>query len=153
METIQRSVGNGRALAASQPEFVSATSDWPLGNVEPRYIRLKDLGRPPEYCALTVGVDSSLERSRLQLAAPLPRRRWHTIFLKSRVDIAWAILYCGGDAFSRRLGNSKPIYGRLRAVSEHAATIGPKRRIRSPPDSFQPSSRRSSSQSQASRSM
>src|SRR5436190_1707779 len=31
----------GQALAASQPEFVASTSDWPLGTIEPRYIRLK----------------------------------------------------------------------------------------------------------------
>src|SRR6266852_2377331 len=35
MEQFSVRSGNGRALAASQPEFVRATSDWPLGNAEP----------------------------------------------------------------------------------------------------------------------
>jgi len=127
MEQFSVRSGNGRALAASQPEFVSATSDWPLGNVEPRYIRLKRFGPAgQEYCALTVGVDSSLGAISVTVGRAITGDALAHDILKEFVwDIAWAIPLFAVVMLSVGVWGIRSDLRPLRAVSEHAATIGP----------------------------
>ncbi len=127
MEQFSVRSGNGRALAASQPEFVRATSDWPLGNVEPRYIRLKRFGPAgQEYCALTVGVDSSLGAISVTVGRAIAGDALAHDMLKEFVwDIAWAIPLFAVVMLSVGVWGIRSDLRPLRAVSEHAATIGP----------------------------
>ena len=118
---------NGPALAASQPEFARATSGWPLGGAEPRYIRLKRFGpASQEYCALTVGVDSSIGAISVTVGRAIAGDALAHDVLKEFVwDIAWAIPLFAVMMLSVGVWGIRSDLRPIRAVSEHAATIGP----------------------------
>jgi len=118
---------NGQALATSQPEFARATSGWPLGNAEPRYIRLKRFGPAgQEYCALTVGLDSGFGPVSVTVGRAIAGDALAQDILKDFVwDIAWAIPLFAVVMLSVGVWGVRSDLRPLRAVSEHAATIGP----------------------------
>jgi signal transduction histidine kinase len=119
--------GNGQALAASQPEFARATGDWPLGNAEPRYVRLKRFGPAgQEYCALTVGMDSGFGPVSVTVGRAIAGDALAQDILQDFVwDIAWAIPLFAAVMLTVGVWGVRSDLRPLRADSAHAATIGP----------------------------
>jgi signal transduction histidine kinase len=117
----------GQAFAASQPEFTASTSDWPMGTVEPRYVRLKRFGRSgQEYCALTVRAESEAGPVSVTVARALNGdAHVHTVLTDFVFDIAWAIpLFAAATLAVGVLGIRRDLRPVL-AVSERATTIAP----------------------------
>lgn len=117
----------GQAFAASQPEFTASTNDWPIGTVEPRYIRLKRFGRSgQEYCALTVRADSNAGPVSVTVARALDGdARVHTVLTDFVFDIAWAIPLFAAATLAVGVWGIRRDLRPVLAVSERAATIAP----------------------------
>lgn len=117
----------GQMLAVSQPEFAASTSDWPLGKLVPRYIRIKRFGQSgQEYCALTVRTESNAGPVSITVARALDGdARVHSVLTDFVFDIAWAIPLFAAATLAVGVWGIRRDLRPVRAVSERAATIAP----------------------------
>jgi signal transduction histidine kinase len=117
----------GQALAASQPEFATATLAWPLGKPQPRYVRLKRFGgTSQEYCALTVREESAAGPVSITVARTLDGDDWvHAVLFDLVFNIGWAIpLFALATLAVGAMGIRRDLRA-VQTVSERAATIAP----------------------------
>ena len=117
----------GQTIAASQPEFVASTRDWPPAKAEPRYLRLKHFGRSgQEYCALSVRAESQVGPISITVARALDGDAGiHTVLTDFVFDIAWAIPLFAAATLAVGVWGIRRDLRPVRAVSERAATIAP----------------------------
>ena len=117
----------GDIVATSRPDLAPATSGWPAGIAEPRYMRIKHFGAGnQEYCALTLRSASPAGPVSIIVARAVDADALaHTVLKEFVRDISWAILLFALAILAVAAWSIRRGLDPLRAVSARAATIGP----------------------------